>query len=169
MEKLGIPVHTKPDDLTDEQKKEFARLDIDQETINWYRVVDINDRHLRGITIGQAPSEKGHTRSTKFDISVASELMAILALADDLADVKRRIGKIMVACSKHDPPRPVTVDDLGVTGAATALLKDAIKPTLIQNLEGTPILVHCGMNQRYVWKSFLLFLIRSICKHCTWK
>lgn len=85
--------------------------------------MDINDRYLRKITVGQAPTEKGLERKTGFDISVASELMAILSLANDLADAKQMIGKIVVAFSKHSPPRPVTCDDLGVTGAVTALLK----------------------------------------------
>lgn len=144
LEKIGLPPDTDPKSLTPEQMGEFARLDIDPNTITWNRVVDINDRYLRGVTIGEAPSEKGITRKTQFDISVASELMAILALAEDLADVKRRVAKVVVATSKHSTPRPVTIDDLGVTGAVTALLKDAIKPTLIQTLEGTPVFVHCG-------------------------
>ena len=142
--KLGLSAEADPESLSAEQKKDFARLDIDPATINWHRVVDMNDRYLRQITIGEAPSEKGLTRSTGFDISVASELMAILALANSLADAKRRIGSIVVAFSKHSPARPVTCDDLGLTGAVTALLKDAIKPTLIQTLEHTPIFVHCG-------------------------
>ncbi|KAH9406591.1 Monofunctional C1-tetrahydrofolate synthase, mitochondrial [Tyrophagus putrescentiae] len=144
LEKLGIPTDSDPSSLTEQQKSEFARLNIDPETIIWHRVVDINDRYLRKITIGQAPTEKGIERKTGFDISVASELMAVLSLANDLADAKQMIGKIVVAFSKHTPPRPVTCDDLGLTGAITALLKDAIKPTLIQTLEGTPIFVHCG-------------------------
>lgn len=144
LKKLGIPIDIEPASLTDSQKSEFARLDIDPKTIIWNRVVDMNDRYLRKITIGQAPSEKGLVRQTQFDISVASELMAILALADDLADAKKRIGNIVIGFSKHNPPRPVTCDDLGVSGAVTALLKDAIKPNLIQTLEGTPVLVHCG-------------------------
>lgn len=123
LEKLGIATDSDPSALTEKQKSEFARLDIDPETIIWHRVVDINDRYLRKITVGQAPTEKGFERKTGFDISVASELMAVLSLANDLADAKQMIGKIVVAFSKHSPPRPVTCDDLGVTGAVTALLK----------------------------------------------
>lgn len=144
LKKLGIPIDLDPEKFTTEQKAEFARLDIDLDTITWNRVVDCNDRFLRKITIGQSSTEKGLERKTQFDIAVASELMAILALANNLEDVKDRVGKIVVAFSKHDPPRPITCDDLGVTGAITVLLKDTIKPTLVQTLEGTPILVHCG-------------------------
>lgn len=144
LEKLGIPTDIAPDDLTDEQKRDFARLNIDVEKIMWNRVVDCNDRYLRSITIGQSPTENDLSRKAQFDISVASELMAILALSNNLADVKERVGRIIVAFSKDNPPKPITCDDLGITGAVTVLIKDAIKPTLIQTLEGTPMLVHCG-------------------------
>lgn len=144
LEKLGIPTEIEPDQLTDEQKTEFSRLNIDIDTITWNRVVDCNDRYLRSITIGQASTEKGLSRKTQFDIAVASELMAILALGQNMLDIKQRIGRIVVAFSKHQPPRPITCDDLGVTGAVMVLLKDAIKPTLVQTLEGTPVFVHCG-------------------------
>ncbi|KAI5304863.1 tetrahydrofolate synthase, partial [Ascosphaera atra] len=87
LEKLGIEKRN-PDDLTPEEISAFARLDVDPETITWRRVLDVNDRHLRQITVGQAPTEKGHTRVTGFDISVASECMAILALSHDLADMR---------------------------------------------------------------------------------
>src|SRR6201996_250587 len=90
LRKLGID-KTNPDDLTEDEIRRFARLDIDPETITWRRVLDVNDRHLRGITIGQAPTEKGHTRETAFDISVASECMAILALSTDLSDMRERL------------------------------------------------------------------------------
>jgi methylenetetrahydrofolate dehydrogenase (NADP+)/methenyltetrahydrofolate cyclohydrolase/formyltetrahydrofolate synthetase len=89
LKKLGID-KTNPDDLTPEEVTKFARLDIDPETITWRRVLDVNDRHLRQVTIGQAPSEKGHTRVTGFDISVASECMAVLALSNDLPDMRER-------------------------------------------------------------------------------
>jgi methylenetetrahydrofolate dehydrogenase (NADP+) / methenyltetrahydrofolate cyclohydrolase / formyltetrahydrofolate synthetase len=89
LKKLGID-KTNPDDLTDEEITKFARLDIDPDTITWRRVLDVNDRHLRQITIGQAPTEKGHSRVTGFDISVASECMAVLALSNDLADMRER-------------------------------------------------------------------------------
>lgn len=141
LKKLGID-KTNPDDLTEDEVRRFARLDIDPETITWRRVLDVNDRHLRGITIGEAPTEKGHTRSTGFDISVASECMAILALSNDLADMRERLGRMVVASSRSGDP--VTCDDIGAGGALTALMKDAIKPNLMQTLEGTPVFVHAG-------------------------
>jgi methylenetetrahydrofolate dehydrogenase (NADP+)/methenyltetrahydrofolate cyclohydrolase/formyltetrahydrofolate synthetase len=141
LKKLGID-KTNPSDLTEDEIRKFARLDIDPETITWRRVLDVNDRHLRQITIGQAGSEKGHTRVTGFDISVASECMAILALSNDLADLRERLGRMVVASSRGGDP--VTCDDLGAGGALTALLKDAIKPNIMQTLEGTPVFVHAG-------------------------
>ncbi|KAL5452195.1 hypothetical protein PMIN06_006018 [Paraphaeosphaeria minitans] len=141
LKKLGI-TKTNPDELTEEEIRRFARLDIDPETITWRRVLDVNDRHLRGITIGQAPTEKGQTRETGFDISVASECMAILALSNDLSDLRERLGRMVVASSRQGDP--VTCDDIGAGGALAALLKDAIKPNLMQTLEGTPVFVHAG-------------------------
>ena len=141
LKKLGID-KTNPDDLTPDEIHRFARLDIDPETITWRRVLDVNDRHLRGITVGQAPTEKGHTRETAFDISVASECMAILALSNDLADMRERLGRMVIGSSKSGDP--ITCDDLGAGGALTALMKDAIKPNLMQSLEGTPVFVHAG-------------------------
>ncbi|KAI9839395.1 MAG: tetrahydrofolate synthase [Thelocarpon superellum] len=141
LKKLGID-KTNPDDLTEDEIHRFARLDIDPETITWRRVLDVNDRHLRKITIGQAPTEKGMTRETGFDISVASECMAILALSNDLGDMRERLGRMVVATSRSGDP--VTCDDLGAGGALTALMKDAIKPNLMQTLEGTPVFVHAG-------------------------
>lgn len=141
LKKLGIN-KTNPDDLTEEEISRFVRLDIDPETITWRRVVDCNDRFLRGITIGEAPTEKGMTRKTGFDISVASECMAILALATSLSDMRERLGKMVVAASKSG--EPITCEDIGAAGALTALLKDAIKPNIMQTLEGTPVFVHAG-------------------------
>jgi len=141
LKKLGI-TKTNPDDLTEDEIHRFARLDIDPETITWRRVLDVNDRHLRGITIGQAPTEKGATRETGFDISVASECMAVLALSTSLADMRERLGAMVIGTSKSGDT--VTCDDLGVGGALTALMKDAIKPNLMQSLEGTPVFVHAG-------------------------
>ncbi|KAK9464318.1 formate--tetrahydrofolate ligase-domain-containing protein [Lipomyces arxii] len=141
LEKLGID-KTDPDTLTKEEIAKFARLDIDPDTITWRRVVDCNDRHLRGITIGQAPTEKGHSRATGFDITVASECMAVLALANSLTDMRERLGRMVVASSKAGDP--ITCDDIGCGGALTALMKDAIKPNLMQTLEGTPVFVHAG-------------------------
>ena len=141
LQKLGI-TKTNPDDLTPEEYGRFARLDIDPETITWRRVLDVNDRHLRSVTVGQAPTEKGLTRQTGFDISVASECMAILALSSDLADMRERLGRMVVATSRSGDP--VTCDDIGAGGALAALMKDAIKPNMMQSLEGTPVMVHAG-------------------------
>ncbi|KEQ92580.1 hypothetical protein AUEXF2481DRAFT_68444 [Aureobasidium subglaciale EXF-2481] len=141
LKKLGID-KTNPDDLTEDEIARFARLDIDPDTITWRRVLDVNDRHLRGITVGQAPTEKGQTRQTGFDISVASECMAVLALSNSLSDMRERLGRMVVASSRAGDP--VTCDDIGVGGALTALMRDAIKPNLMQTLEGTPVFVHAG-------------------------
>ena len=141
LKKLGID-KTDPDSLTEEEISRFARLDIDPDTITWRRVVDCNDRFLRGITVGEAPTERGMTRKTGFDITVASECMAILALANSLQDLRERLGKMVVASSKAG--EPITCEDIGCAGALTALLKDAIKPNIMQTLEGTPVFVHAG-------------------------
>ncbi len=142
LKKLGID-KTNPDDLTEEEITKFARLDFDSDTITWTRVLDVNDRHLRGITIGQAPTEnKVEPRQTSFDISVASECMAVLALSTSLSDMRERLGRMVVASSKAGDP--ITADDIGAGGALTALMKDAIKPNLMQTLEGTPVFVHAG-------------------------
>ena len=139
--KLGI-TETDPDKLTEEQKAKFARLDIDPQTVTWRRAVDVNDRMLRGITVGQGDQEKGFELHTNYYISVASELMAILALATSLEDMRNRIAKMVIGQSRAG--EPVTADDLGVAGALTVLMKDPIKPNLMQTLEGTPVLVHAG-------------------------
>ena len=141
LQKLGIQ-KTDPSDLTPEERSRLVRLDIDPETITWRRVIDTNDRFLREITIGKGAEEKGLTRDTGFDITVASELMAILALTTDLADMRQRIGKIVVAISRGG--EAITAEDLGVAGALTVLMKDTIKPNLLQTLEGTPVFVHAG-------------------------
>ncbi|KAL9897058.1 LOW QUALITY PROTEIN: C-1-tetrahydrofolate synthase, cytoplasmic-like [Glossina fuscipes fuscipes] len=141
LQRLGIN-KTDPDSLANEEITRFARLDIDPDTIMWERVVDVNDRYLRQITVGQSTTEKGLSRPASFSISVASEIMAVLALASDLEDMKQRLGRMVVAFSRAG--EPVTADDLGVTGALTVLLKDALEPNLMQTLEGTPILVHAG-------------------------
>jgi methylenetetrahydrofolate dehydrogenase (NADP+)/methenyltetrahydrofolate cyclohydrolase/formyltetrahydrofolate synthetase len=141
LKKLGID-KTDPNELTPEERSEFVRLDIDPDSITWRRVVDTNDRFLRGITIGQGPAEKGRTRETGYDITVASEIMAILALTTDLADMRERFGKIVIGTNKKG--EAVTAEDIGAAGAMTVLMKDAIKPTLMQTLEGTPVFVHAG-------------------------
>ncbi|CAO3592030.1 unnamed protein product [Absidia cylindrospora] len=140
--KLGIDTTKQPEDLTDDEIARFARLDIDPSTITWQRVTDTNDRFLRKVTIGENPTEKGQTRTTGFDITVASEVMAVLALATDLQDMRQRLGAMVVASSKQG--EPVTADDIGIGGALTVLMKDSIKPNLMQTLEGTPVLVHAG-------------------------
>ncbi|MGB3702832.1 MAG: formate--tetrahydrofolate ligase [Anaerolineales bacterium] len=141
LKKLGIE-KTDPNQLTPEERSEFARLDIDPDSITWRRVVDTNDRFLRGITIGQGAAEKGMTRETGYDITVASEIMAILALTTDLADMRERFGRIVIGTNKKG--EAVTAEDIGAAGAMTVLMKDAIKPTLMQTLEGTPVFVHAG-------------------------
>jgi formyltetrahydrofolate synthetase len=140
LKKLGID-KTDPDDLTDEEITRFVRLDIDPDSITWRRVVDTNDRYLRGIEIGRGPAEK-FTRETGFDITVASEIMAILALTTSLQDMRERLGRMVIGTSHAG--EAVTADDLGVGGALTVLMKDAIMPTLMQTLEGTPAFVHAG-------------------------
>ncbi|AQZ18126.1 MIS1 (YBR084W) [Zygosaccharomyces parabailii] len=141
LQKLGIE-KTNPDDLTPDEIAKFARLRINPDTITIKRVVDVNDRMLRGITVGQAGTEKGHTRTTGFDITVASELMAILALSNGLRDMRERIGRMVIGSNLDN--EPVTVEDIGCAGALTALLKDTLKPNLMQSLEGTPVMVHAG-------------------------
>jgi methylenetetrahydrofolate dehydrogenase (NADP+)/methenyltetrahydrofolate cyclohydrolase/formyltetrahydrofolate synthetase len=141
MKKLGIN-KTDPNALTPEERKRFARLDIDPDNITFRRVVDTNDRLLRTITIGQGPEEAGNERQTGFDITVASEIMAILALTKDLADMRDRMGRIVIGTSKAG--EAITAEDLGVAGAMTVLMKDAIMPNLMQSLEGTPVFVHAG-------------------------
>ncbi|ALC46524.1 pug [Drosophila busckii] len=141
LQRLGID-KTDPDALSEEEYTAFARLNIDTDTIMWERVVDMNDRYLRAITIGESSSEKGLSRKTRFSIAVASEIMAVLALSRCLADMKERLSKMVVAFDKSG--QPVTADDLGVTGALAVLLKDALEPNLMQSLEGTPVLVHAG-------------------------
>ena len=117
-------------------------LDIDVRRIAWKRVLDLNDRALRNVVIGLGGKAHGVPRETGFDITVASEMMAILCLASDLEDMKRRLGEIVVAYSRDG--RAIRAEELNVTGALTLLFKDAIKPNLVQTLEGTPALIHGG-------------------------
>ena len=117
-------------------------LDIDRHRIHWRRALDVNDRALRQILIGLGGSPNGFPREAGFDIVAASELMAILALTTDLADMRRRIGRSIMAFNKKG--KPVTAEDLGVAGAATVLMKDAIMPNLMQTLEGQPAFIHAG-------------------------
>jgi len=121
----------------------LPRLNIDPDTVTWRRVVDVNDAALRFIETGL--SEKwidGPRRKTGFDISVSSEIMAILALATDAADMRKRLGRIIVAMNTSG--KPVTAEDIGCAGAMMVLMKDAIKPNLMQTLEGQPAFVHAG-------------------------
>jgi formyltetrahydrofolate synthetase len=141
LKKLGIE-KTDPEQLTTEERSRFARLDIDPATITWRRVIDINDRMLREIEVGLGPDEKGFEHRSGYDITVASEIMAVLALTTGLEDMRERFGKMVVATNKRG--EAVTAEDLGVAGAVTVLMKDAIKPNLMQTLEGTPAFVHAG-------------------------
>lgn len=157
--KLGIDENKKPNELTSEEKKRFARLDFDKSTITWQRVLDTCDRHLRGVVVGMGNKETikprkdapnatsntervQHSRETGFDITVASEIMAVLALATDLSDLREKLGAMVVGYSKAG--EPITADDLGCGGALTVLMKDALMPTLMQTVERTPVLVHAG-------------------------
>jgi len=140
LKKLGID-KTDPEELTPEERSRFARLDIDPDAITWRRVVDTNDRFLREIEIGLGP-EENMPRRTGFDITVASEIMAILALTTSLEDMRDRMGRIVIGTSKAG--EAITAEDLGAAGAMTVLMKDAILPNLMQTLEGTPVFVHAG-------------------------
>ena len=116
---------------------------IDALRVGWKRALDMNDRALREITLGLGGRANGYPRETGFDITAASEVMAILAVSRDLHDLRTRLGAITVAHS-YDGGKPVTAEDLGAAGAMTVLLKDALKPNLIQTLEGQPCLMHAG-------------------------
>ena len=128
--------------LLDNHIQQGNVLQIDPRQVVWKRCLDMNDRALRNIVVGLGNKMDGLVREDHFVITVASEIMAILCLADDIKDLKRRLGKIVVAYNFAG--EPVTADDLQATGAMTALLKDAVKPNLIQTLEHTPALVHGG-------------------------
>ena len=128
--------------LLDNHIQQGNQLGIDPRQVVWKRCEDMNDRVLRNIVVGLGNKMDGMVREDHFVITVASEIMAILCLADNLSDLKRRLGKIIVAYSFDG--KPVTADDLQATGAMAALLKDAIKPNMIQTLEHTPALVHGG-------------------------
>jgi methylenetetrahydrofolate dehydrogenase (NADP+)/methenyltetrahydrofolate cyclohydrolase/formyltetrahydrofolate synthetase/formate--tetrahydrofolate ligase len=141
LKKLGID-KTNPSELTAEEERRVFRLDIDPASISWNRVIDISDRFLRVVKIGLGPEEKGMARETGFDISVASEIMAILALTTGMADMRERLGRIVIGTSRAGGP--VTAEDLGVAGALTVLMKDAIMPNLMQTTENTPAIVHAG-------------------------
>ncbi len=139
--RLGIQAN-KLSDLNAEDKRRLFRLDIDPNSITWMRVVDINDRLLRKVQIGLGDDEKGNERITGFDISVASEVMAILGLTTSIEDMRERLSRVVIGTNSKG--EAVTAEDLGVAGAMTVLMKDAIMPNLMQTLEGTPAFVHAG-------------------------
>ena len=128
--------------MLDNHIQQGNALDIDVRKITWKRCVDMNDRQLRNIVCGLGGRVNGVPREDGFDITVASEVMAVLCLATGLKDLKERLGRMVAAYTRDD--RPVTVRDLKADGAMTALLKDAIKPNLVQTLEHTPALIHGG-------------------------
>ena len=124
------------------EKMGMRYLNINPYSITWNRVVDVNDRALRKVIIGLGAREDGYPRESGFDITVASEVMAILALATDLRDLRERIGRIVIGTDWAG--NPITAEDLGVAGAMTVLMKDALMPNLLQTLEGSPAFVHAG-------------------------
>ncbi len=138
------------DRLNDERlaKVGLSRLNIDPYRVTWNRVMDVNDRALRNVIVGLGPEEDGRPRQTGFDITVASEIMAILALVNGtdyksaLQDLRQRAGRTVIGTNKDG--KPITLDDLGVAGAVTVLMKDALHPNLLQTLEGQPAFVHAG-------------------------
>lgn len=138
--RLGIGA-TEAADLADDQIRSVFRLNLDPDTITWNRVLDVNDRMLRKIQVGLG-AEENRPRMTGFDIAVASEVMAVLALSTGMTDMRDRLRRMVVGFDRSG--RPVTADDLGVAGAMTVLMKDAIMPNLLQTLEGTPVFVHAG-------------------------
>ena len=132
------------DSLTDKQlaRRGLKRLDIDPYSITWNRVVDVSDRAIRNIIVGCGTKTDGRPRQTGFDITVASEVMAALALCANLKDLRARLGRIVIGTSKRG--KPVTAEQLGAAGAMAVLMKDAVKPNLMQTLEGSAAFVHAG-------------------------
>lgn len=128
--------------VIDNHLQQGNALDIDVRRIEWKRVLDLNDRALRHVVVGMGGKAHGIPRETGFDITVASEMMAILCLASDLEDMKKRLGEIVVAYTREG--RAVRAKELNVTGALTLLFKDAIKPNIVQTMEGTPAFIHGG-------------------------
>lgn len=139
--KLGIQSE-RPSDLSDKDRERMFRLDIDPYSIQWRRVVDVSDASLRNIIVGLGTVNDGTPRQSGYDITVASEIMAALALCSGLEDLRERMGRIIIGTNKKG--EPITAEDLNVAGAMTVLLKDAIMPNLMQTLEGSPAFVHCG-------------------------
>ena len=128
--------------IIDNHIQQGNALELDVRRITWKRVLDLNDRALRHVVIGMGGKAHGVPRETGFDITVASEMMAILCLSRDLMDMKERLGRIVIGYTRSG--RAVRADELGATGALTLLFKDAIKPNLVQTLEGTPVFIHGG-------------------------
>ena len=128
--------------IIDNHIQQGNALDLDVRRITWKRILDLNDRALRHVVIGMGGKAHGVPRETGFDITVASEMMAILCLSRDLMDMKERLGRIVIGYTRSG--RAVRADELGATGALTLLFKDAIKPNLVQTLEGTPVFIHGG-------------------------
>ncbi|WP_314905133.1 formate--tetrahydrofolate ligase [Selenomonas artemidis] len=128
--------------LIDNHIQQGNTLDLDIRRIVWKRVLDVNDRALRHITLGLGGTAHGVPRESGFDITVASEMMAILCLADGISDMKRRLGCILIGYTRGG--RPVCAEELGTTGALALLFKDAVYPNLVQTIEGTPALIHGG-------------------------
>ncbi len=128
--------------LIDNHLHRGNQLGLEEHAITWHRVVDLNDRALRHVIIGLGTAADGVPRQTSFDITAASEVMSILALASDLRDLRNRLGRIVVGYNRHRSP--VTAEDLAGAGAMTVLMKEALQPNLLQTLEGTPALIHAG-------------------------
>jgi methylenetetrahydrofolate dehydrogenase (NADP+)/methenyltetrahydrofolate cyclohydrolase/formyltetrahydrofolate synthetase len=149
LEKLGIESE-KPSDLSPEDRRHMFRLNIDPDAVQWRRVVDVSDAALRNIITGLGSVNDGTPRQAGYDITVASEIMAALAMCRDLADLRKRMGRIIIGTSgtgggtSKGVVEPITAEDLNVAGAMTVLLKDAIMPNLMQTLAGSPAFVHCG-------------------------
>jgi len=149
LEKLGIKSQ-KPSDLSDDDQERMFRLNIDPDAVQWRRVVDVSDAALRNIIVGLGGVNNGLVRETGYDITVASEIMAALAMCSDLADLRERMGRIIIGTSRPGglrskrPVEPITAEDLNVAGAMTVLLKDALMPNMMQTLAGSPAFVHCG-------------------------
>jgi methylenetetrahydrofolate dehydrogenase (NADP+)/methenyltetrahydrofolate cyclohydrolase/formyltetrahydrofolate synthetase len=141
LEKLGIQSE-KRSDLSDEDKERMFRLNINPYSIQWRRAVDVSDAALRNIIVGLGAINDGVPRQAGYDITVASEIMAALALCSDLKDLRARMGRIIIGTDKKG--EPITAEDLNVAGAMTVLLKEAIMPNLMQTLMGSPAFVHCG-------------------------
>ncbi|MBN2223453.1 MAG: formate--tetrahydrofolate ligase [Deltaproteobacteria bacterium] len=142
LSKLGIDPEKRAEDFTQAEKRRFAYLDMDDHNVFWRRVVDVSDSSLRNTVTGLGGPLDGLARQNGFDIAVASEIMAILALAADLPDLRQRISRIIFGVSRRG--EPLTAEDLGVAGAMTVLLKDALKPNLMQTLAKSPVFVHTG-------------------------